>query len=34
MSRFLVRFTPDAEKDLLRLFDFLLEQDGQDGGER
>lgn len=27
MSRFRVRFTPDAEEDLLRLFDFLLEQD-------
>ena len=22
-----VRFTPDAEEDLLRLFDFLLEKD-------
>ena len=27
MSRFRVRFTPDAEADLLRLFDFLVEQD-------
>jgi plasmid stabilization system protein ParE len=27
MTRFRVRFTPDAEEDLLRLFDFLLEQD-------
>ena len=27
MSRFRVRFTPEAEDDLLRLFDFLLEQD-------
>jgi len=27
MSRFKVRFTPEAEADLLRLFDFLLEQD-------
>ena len=27
MTRFKVRFTPDAEADLLRLFDFLLEQD-------
>ena len=27
MSRFKVRFTPEAETDLLRLFDFLLEQD-------
>ena len=27
MSRFKVRFTPGAEIDLLRLFDFLLEQD-------
>jgi plasmid stabilization system protein ParE len=27
MSRFRVRFTVEAEKDLLRLFDFLLEQD-------
>ena len=27
MSRFRVRFTPDAESDLLRLFDFLVEQD-------
>ena len=27
MSRFRVRFTPEAEEDLLRLFDFLLEQD-------
>jgi len=27
MTRFTVRFTPDAEVDLLRLFDFLLEQD-------
>ena len=27
MSRFEVRFTPEAEADLLRLFDFLLAQD-------
>ncbi len=27
MRRFKVRFTPEAEDDLLRLFDFLLEQD-------
>ena len=27
MNRFKVRFTPEAEADLLRLFDFLLEQD-------
>lgn len=27
MSRSRVRFTPEAEKDLLRLFDFLIEQD-------
>ena len=27
MSRFRVRFTPEAEGDLLRLFDFLVEQD-------
>lgn len=27
MTRFKVRFTPEAEDDLLRLFDFLLEQD-------
>jgi len=27
MTRFRVRFTPEAEEDLLRLFDFLLEQD-------
>lgn len=27
MKRFRVRFTPEAEDDLLRLFDFLLEQD-------
>lgn len=27
MNRFRVRFTPEAEADLLRLFDFLLEQD-------
>ena len=27
MKRFRVRFTPEAEEDLLRLFDFLLEQD-------
>jgi plasmid stabilization system protein ParE len=27
MSRFTVRFTPEAESDLLRLFDFLVEQD-------
>jgi plasmid stabilization system protein ParE len=27
VNRFRVRFTPGAEADLLRLFDFLLEQD-------
>jgi plasmid stabilization system protein ParE len=27
MNRFKVRFTPEAEADLLRLFDFLLDQD-------
>lgn len=27
MSRFRVRFTLEAEEDLLRLFDYLLEQD-------
>lgn len=27
MTRYKVRFTPVAEADLLRLFDFLLEQD-------
>jgi len=27
MTRFKVRLTPEAEADLLRLFDFLLEQD-------
>ena len=27
MNRFRVRFTPEAEADLLRLFDFLVEQD-------
>lgn len=27
MAKFQVRFTPEAEEDLLRLFDFLLEQD-------
>ena len=27
MNRFKVRFTPEAEADLLRLFDFLVEQD-------
>ncbi|OGA48769.1 MAG: plasmid stabilization protein [Betaproteobacteria bacterium RIFCSPLOWO2_12_FULL_63_13] len=27
MTRFRVRFTPEADADLLRLFDFLLEQD-------
>lgn len=27
MKRFRVRYTPDAEQDLLRLYDFLLEQD-------
>lgn len=27
MNRFRVRFTPEAEADLLRLFDFLLGQD-------
>ena len=26
MNRFKVRFTPEAEEDMLRLFDFLLEQ--------
>jgi plasmid stabilization system protein ParE len=27
MTRYRVRFTPDAEDDLLRLYDFLLEKD-------
>ena len=27
MKTYRVRFTPDAEDDLLRLFDFLLEKD-------
>lgn len=27
MKRYRVRFTPDAEADLLRLYDFLLEKD-------
>ncbi len=27
MNRFKVRFTPEAQDDLLRLFDFMLEQD-------
>jgi len=27
MTRFKIRFTPEAEADLLRLFDFALEQD-------
>ena len=27
MERYKVRFTPDAEYDLLRLYDFLLERD-------
>lgn len=27
MNRFQVRFTEEAEEDLLRLFDFLVEQD-------
>lgn len=27
MTRYKVRFTPEAGADLLRLFDFLLEQD-------
>ncbi len=27
MNRYKVRFTPEAEADLLRLFDFLIEQD-------
>ena len=27
MSRFKVRFTADAEADVLRMFEFLLEQD-------
>lgn len=27
MNRFKVRFTKEAEADLLRLFDFLIEQD-------
>lgn len=26
MKRYKIRFTPEAEADLLRLFDFLLEQ--------
>ena len=27
MKRYRVRFTPDAEDDLLRLYDFLIEKD-------
>jgi hypothetical protein len=27
MKQYRVRFTPDAEDDLLRLYDFLLEKD-------
>ncbi len=27
MTRYKVRFTPGAEDDLLRLYDFLLEKD-------
>lgn len=27
MKRYRVRFTPEAEEDVLRLFDFLLEHD-------
>lgn len=27
MNRFQVRFTPEADEDLLRLFDYLLERD-------
>ncbi|MCX7173487.1 MAG: type II toxin-antitoxin system RelE/ParE family toxin [Proteobacteria bacterium] len=27
MNRYRVRFTPEAEADLLRLFDFLIEKD-------
>lgn len=27
MKRYHIRFTPDAEDDLLRLYDFLLEKD-------
>lgn len=27
MKKYRVRFTPDADDDLLRLYDFLLEQD-------
>ena len=27
MKAYRVRFTPDAEEDLLRLFDYLLERD-------
>jgi len=27
MKRYRVRFTPDAEDDLLRLYDFLLQKD-------
>lgn len=27
MTRYKVRFTPEAEEDLLRLYDFLLEKD-------
>jgi plasmid stabilization system protein ParE len=33
MKRYKVRFTPEAEADLLRLFDFLLEQ-GVDAAEK
>jgi plasmid stabilization system protein ParE len=33
MNRYTVRFTPDAEDDLLRLYDFLIEHD-LDAAER
>ena len=33
MKQYRVRFTPDAEEDLLRLYDFLLEKD-LDAAER
>lgn len=29
MTRYRVRFTEDAEEDLLRLYDFLLEEDAK-----
>ena len=32
MRRYTVRFTPEAENDLLRLYGFLLEKNVVDGG--